>query len=388
MADTVRKIQLPRFLIKGLKVNCYLGKNDAIPEGDNQPLTYKLMLSRFSEVYDNLRDNYGDLDRNDTEYLKKHLATLFRQVRDLEKPIRNQLEKICAETVIKLFGFPEAAAEFKCEIVDSVQTGSDIGIDPMSNDFINYEFDDTDSMEQLQKEVIKRRVIDSLIQGASYMFSECYGLYIDRIYEMNKRLPSMYDELRAINDYLLFTEDVAITEDDKRQGAFVEVRIGGEGKRTQIHAQGLTFPFLLTETIRGALELFASHGLPMDSRQANYVLRQADFLKAEPWDLRTGVGLWRLVSDNCNVTDREMPYFFSDLCAMSVSEFNSAVKNMVAKTRRGKAIFGELKDEAVRQKKLNQFRTDVIAKHKGAMITDGYYSGDDLDSLLNDEEDF
>ena len=42
-------------------------------------------------------------------------------------------------------------------------------------------------------------------------------------------------------------------------------------------------------------ELFSCHGLPTDSKKANYIISHADFVVAEGWDLRFGVTLWEQI---------------------------------------------------------------------------------------------
>ena len=50
----------------------------------------------------------------------------------------------------------------------------------------------------------------------------------------------------------------------------------------------MIFPILLTESIRGILELSASFGLPDEQDLSNQVMKIADSLEYEPWDMRLG----------------------------------------------------------------------------------------------------
>lgn len=387
MEDKNNTLKLPKFLIKGVKVNCYLGDNDALPNGDDYPFIYKILKNRYEEINEVLSKEYNTLDINDLDSLKKRLSTLYREVKDIENPIKNELEKICTDTVIELFSIPNEAIEFNCELVDTVQVNVNINIEPISNDILQYEYEDTDDMTRLQKEVLKRRVIDALIQGGSYLLSECYHLFVSKIYALNKKLPTLYDEIKAINDYMLFTENTKITDKHTYQGGFVEVMIGRKGTATKINAKGIIFPFLLTETIRGVLELFASHALPFNTKKANLILKQADFLAAEPWDLRCGVGLWKLLINNDEITDKLTPYFFSRICKLDVDDFNNTLKNIFAKTKAGKMMFNVLKKYAELEKQRCEFMGNIQKKKMDkAVMTDGYYSNEELDELLLDSE--
>ena len=377
--------KLPKFLLKGLKVNCFLGQNDAIPSEDEYPYVYHLLLDRFNEVEEELRKTYNTLDISDLDYLKKHLSTLFKQAKELEKPIKSSLEKICVETLLELFEIPNDTVTIRCELVDAIKPKHPINVRPQSNKMIKYEYEDTDDMDNLQKEVLKRRFINAIIQGGSYLLSKCYHLYLSRIYELDKRLPNIYDEIVAINDYLLFMEDNKITDDNTFQGSYVEVNIGRPHESVIIESQGLIFPFLLNETIRGLMELFASHGLPLNPKQANYVLKQSDFLIAEPWDLRIGVILYKELIHNDEVKANLTPYFIKNLCQLDVIKFNYAVKNILANTKTGNLIFNEIMDKSRKDKQTDEFQIKIYSKHADALISDGYYANEDLDELLLDD---
>lgn len=379
--------KLPKFLIKALKVNCFQGNNDALPGDDEYPYVYHLLSDRFEEVTDELKKTYNTLDINDLNYLKEHLSKLFKQAKELEKPIRSNLEKICVETLIELFEIPNETVTLHCKLVDKVNPNHAINLKPQSNSLIKYEYEDTDDMDNLQKEVLKRRILDALIQGGSYMLSKCHHLFLSKIYEMDKRLPNLYDEIIAINDYLLFVENNTLTDENTFQASYVEVIIGNSNQSVVIDAQGLIFPFLLNESIRGLMELFASHGLPKDRKKANYVLKQADFLIAEPWDLRIGVNLYKELINGDMVKANITPYFMKNLAELEVNDFNYSVKNILAHTKIGKTIFNDLLDISKDDKKTDEFKIKIYDKHSNdAIITDGYYANNDLDELLLDDE--
>ena len=135
------------------------------------------------------------------------------------------------------------------------------------------------------------------------------------------------------------------------------------------------------------MELFASHGLPKDRKKANYVLKQADFLIAEPWDLRIGVNLYKELINGDMVKANITPYFMKNLAELEVNDFNYSVKNILAHTKIGKTIFNDLLDISKDDKKTDEFKIKIYDKHSNdAIITDGYYANNDLDELLLDDE--
>lgn len=377
--------KLPKFLIKAAKVNYFLGNNEAIPLEEDYPYLYKLVKERFEEVKKSLQKNYNTLDIADIDSLKKHLSTLYQQVKELEKPIQENLEKICVESVIELFNIPQDSIEFECKLVDKVIPNKLVNVTPQSSEILGYEYEDTDDMDNLQKEVLKRRIIDAMIQGSASILSNCHHLYLSKIFDLDKRLPSLYDEIVSINDWLLFTENVAITDDKLYQGSYVEVNIGREDEVTKVTTQALIFPFLLQETIKGLMELFASHGLPQDMKKTEYIFKQADFIAAEPWDLRIGVKLWEKLINNDEVKASTTPYFFQLLCELDIDDFNYTIKNILSKTKAGKSLFEDLLNQARKYKEQDDFQKNLYSKHEKDIINDGYYANDELDTLLTDD---
>ncbi len=88
--------------------------------------------------------------------------------------------------------------------------------------------------------------------------------------------------------------------------------------------------------------MFSTKGLPKETKRAEFIVREADFMKAEPWDMRLGVGLWSKITDN-DINPSLIPFFFADLCKLNISEFNSIVPEMIANTHYGK----ELRDNII-----------------------------------------
>ena len=124
-------------------------------------------------------------------------------------------------------------------------------------------------------------------------------------------------------------------------GAYVSVKLGKNENKTIIESQGLIFPYLLRETIRGLFELFASHSLPQDNKRAMYLIRHADFMMAESWDLRFGVPLWRNISMKIK-ENGVIPYFFTEICVLETEDFFKDMKEILSNTKKGEEIVDEL----------------------------------------------
>lgn len=379
-------MKLPKFLFDKVKNhNTSLGNNEAFPPEEDYPFDYKMIKKRFEEVYNNLQ--YLEHPTTNIVGLKKQLSDLIKKVKKIEEPIKPYLIKICENYVNKQLQTPDETIILKCELVNELHPTNMMRLMPEESDARNFDFEDLTDFNNLNKVILKRRLINSLIQGISYKCNE-YGeeSLNQQIIKLNGKLPLLYKEISIINDYLLFVEEENITDDKPSQGACVEVLIGRNGEKTEINVQGLIFPYLIQETFRGFFELFASHGLPKDNNKANYIIKQSDFLLAEPWDLRFGVGLWNIISENINDI-RLLPYFFTSICELPVDDFNEIMKEVFAQTKRGKEFITELTEESAEYVEINSFIDITNSKNADdAVLNDNYISSDELDDFILQEE--
>lgn len=365
---------LPQFLFKLVKVHATsLGDNDAFPTSDGYPFDYVLLKERYNQVCDEIEEM--GLESLDEDYLMSELSSLVTDCKKLETPIRDTLERLCENAVNRLFAIPDESVNINLELVDKIKFKNSIRMKPESNDDSKYTFKDIAEIDLSNKAVEKRRFINALIQGASYTYSGIEGLYIDDIDKINPNLPRMYRAIRTINDYLLFTKKEELTDEKPMQGSYVETNIGASGQKATINVQGIIFPLLLQETIRGLFELFSAHGLPNDLNKAQYVVRKADFVLAEPWDLRLGVGLWNAIFGGVEDTNM-IPYMFTSFIKIPTDEFNLSVKEILSNTEKGHEIINSLMADAEYDNGYQQFTNRINARNlEKSLIKDSYFAG-------------
>jgi hypothetical protein len=111
------------------------------------------------------------------------------------------------------------------------------------------------------------------------------------------------------------------------------------------------------------MELLSSHGLPEDRREAEYVISKSDFLLAENWDKRFGVGLWdiimdRIHHDNFNI----MPQAFIELISLPANEFNESMREVFAGTKKGKSIVEDIVNNITQNKGFSDIDSKIINK--------------------------
>lgn len=385
MSNVVKGRLLPQFLFKLVKTHTTsLGDNEAFPTSDEYPFDYILLKERYNEVCDAI-DDIG-LESLDEDYLMSELSSLVTKCKELETPVRDALEKICENALNKLFAIPEESINMTFKLVDRVKFKSPIRMRPESSDSLKYNFKDIADIDLSNKAIGKRRFIDALIQGASYIYANVEGLYIDDIDRINPELPRLYRKIRIINDFLLFTKKEEMSDDKPMQGSYVETHLGIDDAKTTIKAQGIIFPLLFHEAIKGLFELFSAHGLPQDREKAQYIIRKADFVLAEPWDLRLGVGLWRMIFGGVDDTNM-IPYMFTSFVKIPTDEFNLSVKEILSNTEKGNEIINALMTDAEYDNGYQQFTNRINARNVDkSLIQDSYFTGAETSGFEIDSE--
>lgn len=385
MSNVVKGRLLPQFLFKLVKTHTTsLGDNEAFPTSDECPFDYALLKERYNEVCDAI-DDIG-LESLDEDYLMSELSSLVTKCKELETPVRDALEKVCENALNKLFAIPEESINMTFKLVDRIKFKSPIRMRPESSDSIKYNFKDIADIDLSNKAIGKRRFIDALIQGASYIYANVEGLYIDDIDRINPELPRLYRKIRIINDFLLFTKKEEMSDDKPMQGSYVETHLGIDDAKTTIKAQGIIFPLLFHEAIKGLFELFSAHGLPQDREKAQYIIRKADFVLAEPWDLRLGVGLWRMIFGGVEDTNM-IPYMFTSFVKIPTDEFNLSVKEILSNTEKGNEIINALMTDAEYDNGYQQFTNRINARNVDkSLIQDSYFTGAETSGFEIDSE--
>lgn len=374
-------MKLPKFLFQYIvKHQTSLGNNLAFPPEQDYPFDYKILKNRMKEVDEKTKEMFGEnINPQEAQNL---LVKYLSECQKIEEPIKEQLIKICENVINKLFSIPRETIELSCELVNSIIPKKSMRILP-ENDDNDWAFEDLNDISNVNKVILKRRFINALVQGASYRYAQITDFYMDEFGQLNPNLPQIYQKIIALNDYLLFNKKEKISDKKPKQGGIVEVELGRIGEKTIINAQGTNFIFLLTETIRGFFELFASHGLPEDNKKALYIIKQADFLLAEPWDLRMGVPLWDIITNDIDDT-KFMPYFFTTICEMPVDEFNETIQEILAKTKKGSEYVSELINDAEKEFEMNNIHQFIQDKNDNeTLINDSFFTSDELD----DEDD-
>lgn len=376
---------LPKHLYKLLTTHTTsLGDNKAFPVEDDQPFDYTIIKQRFIEVSDAIDEL--ELESLDNDSLMTELSELLSRCKEMEEPIKDFLEKLCENVVNKMFSIPDETINLTCKLVGKIKPEKPVRVLPEPIESDDFKFRNVDDIKLSKDAVAKRRFVNSLIQGAAYTYANNVSLYEEELDKVNDELIPLYERIRIINDYLLFSKRDNITNDNIMQGAYVETKVGVGEDRSEIKAQGLIFPLLLQETIKGFFEVFSVHGLPSDRKLANYIIKKADFIKAEPWDMRFGVTLWKKIFGTVGDTG-VIPYAFTELIEMPCEEFNSSMNEILSSTEKGDEIIGDIISKSYNDSDYQEFKNSIVKRNLDkSIISDGYFSAAELDGLDLDDD--
>lgn len=358
-----------------------LGDNPALPPELNEKFLVFLVNKHYNDLAS--RFKYIDIDGMSDEL--NHSLT---ECQKIERANKEALEMLCSDVINELFGIPNDTLIFDMKIVGEVDTKQERMVPENMED---YSFDSIEDMNNITSEIYKRRFLNSLIIGAAMYYTECVDLYSEKISKIDDRLPLLYKKIMYLNDFLLFHTKNDLTK-KQVDGGKVDVYLSEPTTPVRIESQGLIFPILLQETIKGLLELSISHGLPNNAEKAKYITSKTDFKLAEVWDQRLGLPLWgrivelmdKIGEDPLNVG---LNFVFMEIAKLRPSTFNSAMQEILAHTKAGASIIGKISEDILYQKEKDEFDDYMTQK----CVDNKFPLNDDdseeftSDELINDD---
>jgi hypothetical protein len=310
-----------------------LGAHPSFPPEEEVSFDMLVTQSRFEEVI--AKVNTVNIDSYHPRDVEKHLRNLIDKCKEIELNFKQKLENICYNYVIDLFKVPDGLVAFDCKLVEVVDSDK-----APVQDTETIEFDNIKQRSRLHDAVYKRRIINAIITGGALRLSWIDKQLIGEIYELSPELPSIYRDIIILNDYLLFTKNnTGISESNKKQSGISYLTIGNDTTKNKVSVEAEIFPVLLYESIRGFLEMFAAYGLPASKRECAYVMSKADFINAEPWDMRMGPELWDYIMDIFNNPETEnIPLLLTTLFSQRTEKFNAILQEIFGETKNAKTI--------------------------------------------------
>jgi hypothetical protein len=256
------------------------------------------------------------------------VRTALNQSMSIESRNKQTLEKLAVALVTKELSIPKGALQFDAKLIGLGQSESTEKMRRQSEepsreemtdlfkDAANHENDIEaflDAMDTFDKEKSKRRLINSLIGGAAKKGQYMYHLVSEKLNEIHPDLIELYTVTTAIIDHLywLYPEGTIEAMSGSGGGEAGTSEINNETDPPTVIARGINFPTLVHELIKGVYDVFGTHGLPDDPRQAEMIMGSQDTVPAEAWDLKLGPVFWELLQKSYPIeilSEEDMKY--------------------------------------------------------------------------------
>jgi hypothetical protein len=349
----------------------------------------RLVSNRFQKVAEKLSQVTGREDLSSQQVQGMIFQEMMRKlpnIMNIESRHKDELEQLAIEAALEESEVPSDWYEIEAILGPGINT-SDFRMKPEDKkdkeddeeedelEIPSFDIDDLTDEEIFELEKHKRNIINALIQGAAKK-----GHYIFQKPDIKAKLdeidPSLYNDylgIMAINDFLYFSmEQMIEMMSQSGQGVAGKVKLkdndeeesddesGEEKPDTVIEAQGLIFPILCHEIIKGLEEAKGRHGLPKDPELAQKVMGQTDTLENEPMQLRIGPEIVERIRfslpDEIYEPENKglINWFHTVLYQIEAQEFLEIIGNAISedssKVSKAKSRFNEIMKEAMRLK--------------------------------------
>jgi hypothetical protein len=359
--------------------------NPAFRKGEKD--VSRIASSRFKKVVDKLRQARG-LERitpNMMQQIYMEEMSKVPMVMRIEGQHRQALEELAKKVSLEETEVPEGWYQIEALLNREPIDVSNFRYEPEEKEdedeeekeepeMPSFDVEDLTDAEQLELEKHKRNLINAIVQGAAkkghYLFQKPeVKAELDRI---DSRLYPAYLGIMAINDFLYFSMEQMIEQMSQTgQGVAGKVELddadddgGGEGEEkpdTKIIAEGIIFPILTHEIIKGIKAANARFGLPSEPGMREKVKSQVDILSNEPMQLRIGPEVTEMIrvalpDEMFDPSNKGLINWFEiELYQIPAQEFleiiGNAISNDEAKNKKATQRFGELMRRAMELKR-------------------------------------
>ena len=353
-----------------------LGKHPVFPEDDETNFEEKIMGERFKEVVSRYKRAF-DCDNIENREVMSGLMPLVHETMSLESKHKKDLIDLAIRMVREEYDMDEDVVEIHAELTPNVNLiGTKKEPTPAASDM---EFNNHDEMINLKKEVYKRRFLNAMTQGAAKKCNHMFHLVDDEITDIEPKLMSKYSKMMAAADYMYYIVP-KMEGAGSVSGGVVKVQFPSKtNPKAKIYVQAMVFPVLVHELVKGVMELLSAHGLPKDRKNGEYVIGKADFLAAEPWDMRLGPALWAKFTDAIDSDDFNLKHhIYSELASLPVDEFNISMREILSGTKDGKQIIKDI---------VTEVKAGLQGEEFDAAMSEVETSSDEADSEGFDFED-
>jgi hypothetical protein len=337
----------------------------AMPEMDRD-FVELISSKRFKDSVEKVRMAMGDTRTiqggNALMQLMMTVGQAMQRLVMIQSQNKEELEALAVKLVKDEMGIPEGAMQFDAQLVmqpmgaaEGMKTEAEMPSEEEVEELMG-------DMENFNLERAKRRMINSLIQGAAFKGGHMYNLVRREINDMNPQLMNLYAVTQALMEhaYWIFPDMEGMA--GSGGGQMGQSEFDPETDPPTVKARAVTFPLLVHELVKGVYEVFGTHGLPDDPRQAEMVLNAEDSLPAEIWDSRLGPIFWEkfVATYPMELFDDDMKhiqhYLFMRFSSLSAEEFMRVAKMILSGDPKGQQFIQRMVDDIVRELKEQEYK--------------------------------
>jgi hypothetical protein len=379
-------------------------EHPALPQDGDRDFIEMVTSQRFKDSVDKVRRFLGDTTpiqgNNAFMGLMSSVMGSLQQIKRVEIQNKEYLENLAVDLVKKELGIPEGQLQFDVELVSGM-LGAAEGMQTQAEEPDEEEVEEAfkeseehqeemedfmDSMEKFNLEKAKRRMINSLVQGAAFKGGHMYTLVSDEINRLDPNLLNLYGVTQSLMEHLywLYPDMEGMT--GSGGGQMGQSEADPETDPPTIHAKAFTFPLLVHEIVKGIYSLYGDQGLPNDPVQRSMVVGAEDTLPSEVWDSRLGPIFWEKFReawpDKLYEEDQRhlQQYLFMRLSQLDARQFIELAKAILADKLEAKQVIDRMVNEIVEILKKHEYDTKMSDDDDD---DDNYgdYDDDDLDDI-------
>jgi hypothetical protein len=382
-------------------------EHPGLPQDGDRDFVELVSSQRFKDSVDKVRRFLGDTTPiqgdNPMMGLMSSVMGSLQQIKRVEVQHKEYLENLAVNLVKKELGIPEGQLQFDVELVSGPMGASEgMQTQPEQPDEEDVEEafkeseehqeeieDFMDSMEKFNLEKAKRRMINSLVQGAAFKGGHMYTLVSDEINRLSPNLLNLYGVTQSLMEHLYWLYPDMEGMAGSGGGQMGQSESDPETDPPTIKAKAFTFPLLVHEIVKGIYSLYGDQGLPNDPVQRSMVVGAEDTLPAEIWDSRLGPIFWEKFReswpDKLYEDDQRhlQQYLFMKLSQLEAKDFVVLSKAIMADKPEAKEVINRMVNEIVEILKKHEYESKMSDDEDGEDDSENYgdYGFDDLDDL-------
>ena len=349
--------------------NHSLKDNPILPKSDDGLFEENIVRDRFNDVCRRYKRSH-DADIIDKKQVILNMMPMVYETMQLEEEHIKELEKLAIKMIREEYDIDENVVEINAKLTPNISLeGTKLNPSPVT--LKEMDFNNHNDIINAGNEVHKRRFLNAMIQGAAKKCNHMFHMVDDELTKMNPKLPNKYSKMMSAADYMYY---VIPNMENGVTGGVVKVDFPNKNnEKVVINAEAMVFPVLIHELVKGVMEVLSSHGLPKNKKLAEYVINKADYLSAEPWDMRLGPALWERFTNNIEPDDFNLKHhIYSELAALPVNEFNHKMREILANTKEGKKIISELVNSIKNDFQQEDFNEAMKKMDNNDNLTDGW----------------